>query len=58
MICRWDGGRLVASPVHGQGSHQLASAADANGLAELPDGPGAEPGDDVTVVLLAPPLLT
>lgn len=56
VVCRWDAGRLVATPVHGQGSHQLASAADANGLAELPDGPGVAAGDDVSVVVLAPPL--
>ena len=29
--------------------------ADANALAELPDGDGATEGDDITVVLLAPP---
>ncbi len=56
VVCRWVGGRLHATPVSGQGSHQLASAADANALAELPDGDGVREGDDVTVVLLAPPL--
>lgn len=54
--CSWRlDGRLVAEPVRGQGSHQLAAAAGANALAELPDGDGVAPGDDVTVVLLAPP---
>ncbi|MFN8019452.1 MAG: gephyrin-like molybdotransferase Glp [Acidimicrobiales bacterium] len=56
VAARWDGEHLVAEPVHGQGSHQLADAASANALAELPDGPGVAPGDPVTVVLLAPPL--
>ncbi len=55
VVCRWVDGRLHAHPVSGQGSHQLASAADANALAELPDGDGATEGDDITVVLLAPP---
>jgi len=40
VVCRWVEGRLHAHPVSGQGSHQLAAAADANGLAELPDGDG------------------
>ena len=53
--CRWVDGALVALPVVGQGSHQLAAAADANALVELPDGPGVAEGDPVTVVLLAPP---
>jgi molybdenum cofactor synthesis domain-containing protein len=56
VICRWVDGRVHARPVVGQGSHQLASAADANGLAELPDGTGVPEGATVTVVLLAPPL--
>jgi molybdopterin biosynthesis enzyme len=54
-VCRWVGSRLHAQPVSGQGSHQLAAAADANGLAELPDGDGVAEGDEVTVVLLSPP---
>jgi molybdenum cofactor synthesis domain-containing protein len=53
--CRWDEGRLVATPVVGQGSHQLAAAAGANALAELPDGDGVGPGEPVTVVLLSLP---
>ncbi len=55
VICRWVDGRLVAEPVHGQGSHQLAAAAHANALAELPDGPGVGEGGEVTVVLLTLP---
>jgi molybdenum cofactor synthesis domain-containing protein len=53
--CRWRDGRLVATPVSGQGSHQLAAAAGANALAELPDGDGVGPGDPITVVLLSLP---
>lgn len=55
VVCRWDGGRLRADPVGGQGSHHLAAAAEANALAVLPDGPGVPEGGEVTVVLLAPP---
>ena len=54
VVCRWVDGRLHAHPVAGQGSHQLASAADANALAELPDGDGVAEGAELTVVLLAP----
>jgi molybdenum cofactor synthesis domain-containing protein len=36
----------------GQGSHQLAAMAAANGLAVLPDGDGVEPGGTVDVLLL------
>lgn len=55
VACRWVDGRLHAHPVSGQGSHQLASAADANALAELPDGEGVAEGAEVTVVLLGAP---
>ncbi|MCU1499751.1 MAG: moeA [Acidimicrobiales bacterium] len=55
VACRWDGGRFHADPVTGQGSHHLASAAGANALAVLPDGPGAPEGTGVTVVLLGDP---
>ena len=55
VACTWDAGRLRADPVVGQSSHHLAAAAAANALAELPDGPGVQEGDDVTVVLLASP---
>lgn len=37
----------------GQGSHQLAALAAANGLAVLPDGDGANVGDRVRVMLLS-----
>jgi len=37
----------------GQGSHQLAALAAANGLAVLPDGHGAAAGDRVRVMLLS-----
>jgi molybdopterin molybdotransferase len=54
--CSWrSDGRLLAEPVAQQGSHHLAAAAGANALAVLPDGPGVDEGDDVTVVLVAPP---
>jgi molybdenum cofactor synthesis domain-containing protein len=53
--CTWDGHGFRATPVMGEGSHQLAAAASANGLAVLPDGSGAPEGDEVTVVLLADP---
>jgi molybdenum cofactor synthesis domain-containing protein len=48
-------GRLRADPVPLQMSHHLAASADANGLAELPDGPGVPEGGQVDVVLLASP---
>ncbi|MFN8020586.1 MAG: gephyrin-like molybdotransferase Glp [Acidimicrobiales bacterium] len=46
-------GRVHVRPVGGQGSHQLAATAAANGLALVPDGDGLAAGDDVTVVVLA-----
>ncbi len=46
-----DGGYLV-EPSGGQGSHQLAAMAGADGLAVLPDGPGVAKGDSVEVMLL------
>jgi len=55
VVCRWTDGRLHAHPVSGQSSHQLASAADANALAVVPDGDGVAEGDEVTVVLLSLP---
>lgn len=45
-------GRLHLSTAGGQGSHQLAALAGADGLAVLPDGPGAAAGDEVDVLLL------
>jgi molybdopterin molybdotransferase len=49
------GGELVVASSGGQGSHQLAAMARADGLVVLPDGPGVEAGDAVEVVLLSPP---
>jgi molybdenum cofactor synthesis domain-containing protein len=46
-----DGG-FHATPVGGQGSHQLAATAAANALAELPDGDGIAAGERVTVIPL------
>ena len=53
--CAWRDGALVAEPVRGQGSHQLAATASANALAVLADGDGVDAGDPVTVVLLRDP---
>jgi molybdopterin molybdotransferase len=44
-------GRLVVRSAGGQGSHQLAAMAAANGLAVLPDGDGVDEGDAVTVIV-------
>jgi molybdopterin biosynthesis enzyme len=41
-----------ARPAGGQGSHQLAAMAAANGLAVLHDGPGVDAGELVHVMLL------
>ena len=41
--------------LEGQGSHQLAAMADAQGLAILPDGEGVEKGDSVDVMQLTEP---
>jgi molybdopterin biosynthesis enzyme len=41
----------------GQGSHQLRSMALANALAILPNGEGAEVGDSVRVIIVAPEAL-
>ena len=46
-----DGGYRVSS-AGGQGSHQLAAMAGADGLAVLPDGDGVADGDVVEVLLL------
>jgi molybdopterin biosynthesis enzyme len=45
-------GRLHVTSAGGQGSHQLAALAAADGPAVLPDGPGAAAGDDVDVLLV------
>ena len=47
-----DDGRFHVRSTGGQGSHQLASTAAANGLAVVPDGDGVAPGGDVDVLLL------
>ena len=52
VVVRRDGGQWLIRPVGGQGSHQLAAAADANGLALLPDGDGVPAGSAVRVMLL------
>jgi molybdenum cofactor synthesis domain-containing protein len=45
-------GRLHLRSTGAQGSHQLANSAAANALVRLEDGPGAEEGDEVLVLLL------
>ena len=45
-------GRLHASTVRAQGSHQLAATALANALVEIPDGNGVRAGETVWVTLL------
>jgi molybdopterin biosynthesis enzyme len=45
-------GRLHVRSVGGQGSHQLAATATANGFAVVPDGEGVDAGGEVTVILL------
>jgi molybdenum cofactor synthesis domain-containing protein len=52
VVVEHDAGGFRARPAAGQGSHQLASMARANGLAVLLDGPGAAAGDPVHVILL------
>jgi molybdopterin molybdotransferase len=47
-----DDGSVTASSAGGQGSHQLAAMALADGLAVLPDGPGVTPGAEVSVIVL------
>jgi len=47
-----DDGRWHVKPAGGQGSHQLLALARADALAILPDGPGVQLGERVTVVLL------
>jgi molybdenum cofactor synthesis domain-containing protein len=46
-----DDGRLHVASTGAQGSHQLANSASANALAIIPDGPGVEPGGEVSVML-------
>ena len=45
-------GRLHVRDTGPQGSHQLASTAMANGLAQVPDGNGLQAGEEVSVYLL------
>ena len=45
-------GRLHVRDTGPQGSHQLASTAMANGLAQVPDGNGLQAGEEVPVYLL------
>ena len=45
-------GRVAATPVAGQGSHQLVATSAAQGLAVLPDGDGAAEGAPVEVLVL------
>jgi molybdenum cofactor synthesis domain-containing protein len=47
-------GRYHVRSAGGQGSHQLYAMAQAGGLAIIPPGAAAEPGDDVPVLLLNP----
>jgi len=49
---RWADGVVLAMPVIGQGSHQLAASAGANALAVVPDGNGIPVGGTVHVILL------
>jgi molybdopterin biosynthesis enzyme len=51
VIVVLDDGKLVARSAGGQGSHQLAAMAAANGLAVLPDGEGVAAGEEVTVIV-------
>jgi len=51
VVVRVEEGRLIARSAGGQGSHQLAAMAAANGLAVLPDGDGVGAGEDVTVIV-------
>lgn len=52
VALRRSGGRLWARSAGGQGSHQLAAAARAEGLAAVPDGEGLDRGEEVEVLLL------
>lgn len=53
VMCAYDtDGRYHARSAGGQGSHQLAAMAAADGLAVLPDGPGVAAGGAVDVILL------
>ena len=51
--CVYEAGQYHASSAGGQGSHQLAAMATADGLAVLPDGDGVAAGELVDVMLLS-----
>ncbi len=51
-LSRDDHGNVVAASAGGQGSHQLAAMAAANGLAVVPDGEGVAEGGEVDVIVL------
>jgi molybdenum cofactor synthesis domain-containing protein len=54
VVCRPDGAAgFLVRPAGGQGSHQLAALAAADGLAVVPDGDGVEAGGELDVLLLA-----
>ncbi|HEX6238661.1 MAG TPA: gephyrin-like molybdotransferase Glp [Acidimicrobiales bacterium] len=55
VVTAREGGVLEARSAGGQGSHQLAALARADGLLVLPDGDGVAAGDAVEVVLLGEP---
>lgn len=53
VACRLErDGRVHVRSSGAQGSHQLSALAAADGLAVLPDGDGAGPGDEVEVLVL------
>lgn len=52
VVVAIEDGVYVVRSAGGQGSHQLAALAAANGLALLPDGDGVTAGGDVDVLLL------
>ncbi|HEX2381852.1 MAG TPA: gephyrin-like molybdotransferase Glp [Acidimicrobiales bacterium] len=51
VVVALEAGKLVARSAGGQGSHQLAAMAAANGLAVLPDGDGVGAGETVSVIV-------
>jgi molybdopterin molybdotransferase len=51
--CAYIDGAYRVRSAGGQGSHQLAAMANADGLAVLPDGDGVPEGDTVEVILLS-----
>jgi molybdenum cofactor synthesis domain-containing protein len=53
--CRWRDDHLAVTPVHAQGSHQLAATAAANALAVLAPGVSIPAGAAVETVLLRDP---